>query len=621
MNYRASNFQRTKIKTTEIHKKIKTAASSLLVSTIILLISSTFALAEGGGRYKTPDAWSFGVHADTQWTIAEDAANPDFIAGSILTQVNDEFIYHGVELVIALGDMSDRAKPGAMAIRAEYAKTLYDAGIGFFPMRGNHEAFGWAFNYAPVEAEIEAMLNNFPQTQKEMFGTYNQSSPSRLDGKDNNELAGLSYSFDYGSKGNNVRFVILDTEDTKCETTEMTRNGTTNPYWPKECTSYPIPSQQEWINDRLNKTTRNTTHAIVLSHRAPINQNHIDSPFNPNTIFGQEPYYLNNNPEGQNTFFESMDKNGVKLYLGAHDHIHHRSIIKSPDGKSQLQEIIAAGLSTKFYHPSPIPHPKKDREGNITVKDQWFGQKEREISISQEENNIGYYVYTVDGPRLTADYYSDEKGNFQSNNNYPYGADNPDYPKGVTPELKFVKQETFGYSLNGKEYMVAQGESYAVVQDSFGKTTAGILYGFNSSLSVDGNKRRLTKTVETGWVKNPDPDILKSDILSLWGMDELGTKGRADIYVLSMSADYKKRGSFKKGGIYISTFVEGKWVNAVDENFGGNKKFVYGKYKPEYGLGTYGYDRKSKTVWAVLNYNADFVIAKDIDAVLYSVQD
>ncbi len=574
----------------------------------ITLVFSTLTLAEGGGRYHSKDAWSFGIHGDTQWTLAEDAANPNFVSGSILKQVNDEFIRHGVKLVVAMGDMSDRAKPGAMAARAEYAKTLYDAGIGFFPMRGNHESYGWLFNYAPVESEISAMLQNFPQTQKEMFGAYNLSSPVTLDGKENNELAGLSYSFDYGPGGNNVRFVILDTEDIRCETTEMKQNGTTNPFWPKECKNYPIPSQQEWITDRLNKSGRNATHAIILSHRAPISENHTDSPFNPNIILGQKPINLDKNPEGQNAFFESMDKNDVKLYLGAHDHIHHRSIIKSPDGKSRFQEIIAAGLSTKFYEPSPIPYPRKDRQGNITIPDQWYGQKEREISLSQEEKNIGYYIYTVDGPRLTADYYSDKNGNYESNNKFPYGESNPDFPKGIAPSFNFVKKETFGYSLNGKEFLVGQGESYTVIRDKFENTTARILNGFNSSTATDANKRKLTKAVETGWVKNPNPDKLISDIFSIWGMSDLGVNGQTDTYVLSISFGLNKKGKSTKGKIYISTFVNGKWVNAVDENFGGDKKYIQGKYKPGYGLGTYGYDKKTKTAWAVLNYNADFAV-------------
>lgn len=54
----------------------------------------------------------------------------------------------------------------------------------------------------------------------------------------------------------------------------------------------------------------------------------------------------------------------------------------------------------------------------------------------------------------------------------------------------------------------------------------------------------------------------------------------------------------------------------MDENFGqSRKKFVSGKYKPEYGLETYGVDSSTKTAWAVLNYNADFAVAIDIEPV------
>lgn len=581
----------------------------LVVLCVTLFSLSTFVFAEGGGRYQSASAWSFGVHGDTQWTIEEDALNPDYIAGSILTQVNNEFIKRGVKFVIAMGDMTDRAKPGAMATRAGYAKPLYDKGIGFFPMRGNHETYGWLYNYSPVEAEIKEMLDNFPQTQMEMFGAYNISSPTTLDGKENKALKGLSYSFDYGPEGSNARMVIVDTSDVTCETTEVSRNGVINPYWPKACHNYPIPSQQEWVSNRLNKGSRNTTHAFVLSHYPPIAQNHIDSPFNPSTIFGETSYYLNNNLEAQNTFFESMDKNDVKYYLGAHDHIHQRSIINSPDSSARLQEIIAAGLSTKFYNPSPIPFPQISMDGETIIEDQWFGQKGREISLSQEENNIGYYVYMVDGPRISVDYYADSRGNFQSNNNYPFGVNIPDYPKGVTPELKFIKKESFGYSLNGREFLVAQGDSYTVIQDRFENTSVKVLDGANKSTAVDANTRKFTKAIETGWVKNPDPDKLKSDIFSLWGMSDLGANGKTDTYVLAISVDPKKTTPNSDSMIYISTFVGGKWINAVNENFGGNKKYIQGKYKPEYQLGAFGYDIKTKTAWAVLNYNADFAVA------------
>ncbi len=609
-----------KIRVPGIFAKKRTATCSLLIGIIILLAFSTIALAEGGGRYKSPEAWSFGVYGDTQWTIKSDKADPNYISGSILNQVIDRFINHGVKFVISLGDMSDRAQPGAMVSLAKFMTPLYDAGIGFFPMRGNHETYGWFFGYASVETEISEMLENFPQTRKAMFGVTNISSPAKLDGKENTALKGLSYSFDYGPKESNARFVILDAEDVECETTEITRNGVTNPYWPKKCVNYPIPSQQKWISDRLNKSTRNTTHAFVLAHRPPMAENHIDSPFNPTSMPGQTLYYPDHNLEGQNAFFKSMDKNGARFYFGAHDHMHQRSIIKSPDGRSRIEEIIAAGLSTKFYQPSPIPYPKYGKDGKVTVKDQWAGQKIRETSLSQETNNIGYYVYTVDGPRVTANYYSDSKGNFQSNKNYPYGSDNPDYPAGVTPHLNFLKKETFGYSLNGKEFLIAEGASYTVVKNRFEKTTAKILNGVNNSSKVDEDNRRLTKAVDTGWLKNPDPDKLISNVLSLWGMSDLGSNGHSDTYVLSMSFDSGRIKHLKKARVAIATFVNGKWINAVDENFGGTSKFVEGKYRPGYGIGTYGYDLPSKTAWAVLNYDADFAVAGNIGDVPVSAK-
>ena len=38
---------------------------------IIMLAFSSVSFAEGGGRYAV-DPWSFGLMADTQWTVSED---------------------------------------------------------------------------------------------------------------------------------------------------------------------------------------------------------------------------------------------------------------------------------------------------------------------------------------------------------------------------------------------------------------------------------------------------------------------------------------------------------------------------------------------------------------------
>ncbi len=77
---------------------------------------------------------------------------------------------------------------------------------------------------------------------------------------------------------------------------------------------------------------------------------------------------------------------------------------------------------------------------------------------------------------------------------------------------------------------------------------------------------------------------------------------------------YWDRGFFVAGSPYAH-YSEGKWINAVDRNFSGTRKFVVGPYKAKYGLGTYGVDPSTKTAWAVVNYSADFAVANDIDPV------
>jgi hypothetical protein len=327
--------------------------------------------------------------------------------------------------------------------------------------------------------------------------------------------------------------------------------------------------------------------------------------------------YTNANPDWQNAFFASLQNNGVKYFMSGHDHIHQRSIIASPDGKSQVEEIISASNSSKFYTPKTLDDPK------------WFGQKVRETSISQERYAVGYSIYTVDGPCVTVDYYSDDHGNWQSDASYPNGSGQPD--TGITPTFNFIKKETWGYCRNGKEFLIPQGSTYSAIQDSFEGTTAHILDGTNNSTARDGSLdtkggvgRQLTKAVDTGWIdidswcekyhfhKRDRNNDLASNILSLKGMADLGSD-RTDVYTLSISYDpAKSRPEHLGEGLFglATKDANGNWVNAVNMNSGGTGKFVAGPWKKGYELGTYGVDPSRKTAWAVINYNGDFAVAR-----------
>ncbi|MDM7995568.1 MAG: metallophosphoesterase [Acidobacteriota bacterium] len=656
-----------------------------LVAMILLLAFGTMSFAQGQ-RYKSTNAWSFGVMGDTQWTNSADpeGKNPEYVSAAIAGALNGKFIENGVRFVIQVGDLTDRAGDAGLAARAAAAQPLLDAGIGFFPLRGNHETYGWLYFRDPDNnLNIPAFKSNFPQTQglANTFGTKNFSSP------DIDVLKGLSYSFDYGNTGNNARFVVVDVEATTVSTKTPEPHptygpgafyfqftvykhtsdlqGTTGAYedgvWKKVPATIPAgeyfrisggkpttdfygwnngiitrynpggniwpiadylsyvsatvsgekwPGQQQsWISAQLDKTTRGTEHAFVFSHRGMMGANHADG------FFGADPSV---SPADQNVFVSSLMNNDVKYLISAHDHIHNRALVASPDGTSQIGQIITTGASTKFYAPASL--------------DDFAGQKPRETMISQEIRNIGYYIYTVDGPRVTVDYYSDANGNFMDDADYPYG-DASIPARLYMPQFSFIKKETFGYSTNGQQFVIPQGKSYTAVADSFGGTTAKILAGINSSTATDysptiiddkgtpddtsddvivSEPRPLNKVVNTGWTTINNP-MIASNIVSLWGMEDFG-RSETDVYVLSMTYSEKRvngkhlgNGGYRLAGIDAS----GQWVNAVDLNIGKQKKkFVKGPYKPGYGLGTYGIDQETGTVWAVINYCADFAAYK-----------
>jgi len=539
------------------------------------------------------EPWKFGVMSDTQWTCATDPAgtNPNAVSKSIIDQINPQFIKEGVKFVIQVGDLTENGNDADIAERADAAQPLIDAGIGFFPMRGNHETYANPAN----SYGVPAIQSNFPQTQGGKFVKSNGhkytlgrhfSSPTLV----SMDLAGMSYSFDYGDHGNNARFVILDDWATPSKKVDAAGYAY----------GYSIADQQAWISNRLDKNARGTEHAFVFSHQNLMGENHQDSIFNG---------YTNANPDMQNAFFASLQTNDVKYYISGHDHIHQRSIITSPDGLSRVQEIIGASNSSKFYTPKALTDAK------------WFGQKTRETSVSQERYTVGYYIYTVDGPCVTVDYFADDHGNWQSDASYPAG------PSGagtqVTPTFNFVKKETWGYCQNGKEFLVPQTATYTTVEDSFEGTTARILEGTNNSTAKDYNARPFTKTVNTGWVEidrwcgnhpehkwNHNLD-LASNILKLQGMADLGGE-QTDTYALSLSYDHHRLLPIQLGrGLLglVTRDENGNWVNAVGKNFGGAKKFVLGPHKTGYELGTYGVDLKTRTVWAVINYDGDFAAA------------
>jgi hypothetical protein len=314
----------------------------------------------------------------------------------------------------------------------------------------------------------------------------------------------------------------------------------------------------------------------------------------------------------------SLYNAGVRYYIQGHDHMHDRSLVSVTTGtptygaSARVQNILCASNSSKFYTPGS---PSNDDKYNVPA----FGHR-RQAQIAQELHTIGYYIFRMDGPRMTVDYYSARPSNAAPDG--CSGANCEWLLDGSTPTLGFEKAETFGYSLNGKEFQVCQAGqtgcncSYTQVADSFNDTTMKILSGTNESTAQDFNGRSFVKTVDTGWasriVSTPQAaGGTASDILTLWGMADLGSD-QADGDTLSLSYDASQIDPEQPGGGLFGLATKdasGKWVNAVSMNKGGTTKFVAGHWKPGYELGTYGVDPNRKAAWAVINYTGDFEVA------------
>lgn len=520
--------------------------------------------------------------ADTQWTNStDDGYNPNSVTVGIIEQLNDQFIGKGVKFVVQVGDLTDNGSNVGLDTTAAFRQSLYNAGVGFFPLRGNHEYSTTAAaeflrvfpqtrdltqqNATPSDAlHLSSNADTYVWPAAHTGSTFqigsNLSTPST-------SATSLSYAFDYS----NARLVMLDQWD---PASAFTSSNSTS-----------VASEQTWITSSLAGRTSGT-HAFVFGHKGLITENHVD------TLFGVSPAA---DPTGQNAFITSLANNNVHYYVGGHDHMHNRSLYTTTDGTKSVQDIVCASDSSKFYVPTAKPN-------DVTYNWPAFGIY-RQTQLAQDLYRVGYYIYTVDGSKVNVDYYS--------------AAVNPVYSSGEyiltsTPTMTFSKRESFGYDLKGKEFIVANGGSYTGVQDGIAKILSGT--SSYTKPAADPSNRDYFHAVDTGWTTKTSG--LYTDILTLWGMANTFGSTQTDTYCLSLAYDSSliSDALAQTGQVGIATKGSSVWVNAVSVNQGSTAStFVIGAYNAsKHGLGTWGVDLSTHTFWAVINYNGDFAVAPSI---------
>ena len=589
--------------------------------------SSTSSQLGAGAAVPTASAWKFAVMGDTQWIAADDGLNPNTCAVGLITQLNSQFIAQKVKFVVQVGDLADQGAAGSIAAaggpeagysitgplgedtRALFTQALFNSGIGFFPLRGNHDdsaaaatefttiypqTQGGVMNgtsvYSRVKGSVAAAYNSIDANQPipaDSGSSFSIGSNFSAIGSPDSDLAGLTYGFDYG----NARLVFLD---------QFTTPSSVDVGGAAHSIDLSVSLQQPWITSTLSGRTSGS-HAFVFAHKGIITQQHID------VLFGECPAdatasWTGNGitkslpvaSQGANNFILSMVANKARLYFCGHDHIHNRSIVKNTnDTTKHITHQLCQSVSSKFYTPNEDNSTGNSVVTSNTSNDAFFCGGLRQTQLSQELYTVGFYIVTVDGANVTVDYYSAPA--------YPIAGSSTEDVIAATPVLNFTKQETTGYSLNGRQFIVASGESYTGVKDTGPSgTVAQILEGTNSNPNSDRSGRIYSNDVNTGWITETSGTA--SDVLVLWGMARNLGSTLTDQYTLSMAYDATKGSAF----VLATPDAAGNWVNAVAQNSGGTTKVVSGPWNSSYGLGTYGIDTSAGTVWAVLNYNGYF---------------
>jgi hypothetical protein len=297
--------------------------------------------------------WKFGVLSDTQWVSADDGKSPESVPASMIQQIDRAFIAQGVTLVISVGDVVDVPTKASLATRALYSQDLYNAGIGFYPLRGNHESemANSGANFATLFPQIiNGGLNNsapswvnpfyiestlfvtgsepYSETIAKLTADFNTGvppatpagSPFVVGGNFSypttncplNGIAGAGYpgvtsgnGLSYSVDVNNARFVLID------QFMDSSLGGNTSS----------ATAQLPWISQQLSDSAR-PAHAFVFSHKQLLGGNHKDNLFGGNVNSSDPGDGAAGIAAGDakraadDTFITSLSDNNVHYYNG-----------------------------------------------------------------------------------------------------------------------------------------------------------------------------------------------------------------------------------------------------------------------------------------------------------------
>lgn len=545
-----------------------------------------------GGMSAGAEPWKFGLLGDTQWpdtarvpvldqagntlkasdgtdsTIIRNAdslsnhLNPHMVPAFFLHQIHQRFREQGVRFVLAAGDLSDWPTLESMRTRATWTQELYDAGIGFFPVRGNHDegpvaasefvrVFPQTKNGSMAKTPADAFLWTDSQNIHPTLTNPHRASFSMGESFSSPSCApGRSYAFrDKGST-----FVLIDQfMGTLAERAEV-------------C---PLSKQIPWMDSVLSARPPESP-AFVMVHKPLVGACHADN------LFGDTPAV-----DSANTakFIEVLHRNGVRVLIAGHDHQFQHSLIEEPGPRGlRIQQAIIPGASYKFYPPLKV-----DEQYNVPA----FGKK-RETLLAQDLGTVGYSIVEVDEERV-------EISNWAA----PAGIQMGELLQAPDLAGKWTMRRKWGWSSQGKQTLLAPGDSLKVLSDSSMGTRVRVLSGVWKAAKGDFYNRPFSALASTDWRRLAGTS---SAAWTLWGMERAMGSLATPAFALAMGVDPAVSDAELRSGnlCLLRTDSSGEWKCAA------TAAARMGVWKTTDAVGIHGVDPDRREVWAVVDRAGSF---------------
>ncbi|MDP0495220.1 MAG: LamG-like jellyroll fold domain-containing protein, partial [Verrucomicrobiota bacterium JB024] len=536
-------------------------------STVVLEIT----VGEAGELARAPlpgsdEALVFGVIPDTQG--GTNGTPPDEAAA-----IAQRFIGHAPAFIIHVGDVTDGNSSSGDTklsqledLKDLLVNPLAEHGIGFYPVRGNHDSNA----YANTSSGVSAWAAAFPY----LF----EGEGAVIDPTD---VPGGSPS---SPNTSNFCYVLDAGHDTFFVSVDQWNGGSSENY-------------SNWVAAKF----------------AEIRAEHPDA-----HIFGYSHsglYAMASHPAmsefvsgGADPYIAAGKQYQIDGWFSGHNHIYDRSMAVnlSDDNKPYMFDFTCGSASEKFYSLSRTP--AEDQHLNRLVD-----------SNTVTGRPIAYLLAQVNGPFVSVEtYMSPDTTGAGTFNDWS-----------VWDAYTYSRNGLQFTVAAGQNYNERNITDTAPEEDGFVGTTVSMIDGVNSdttTFTVGSTSFSPYRNITTGWwTRDQWYDAgsrqIVSDIVSIHGMRNVSDRNRSDMYTLVMSYDAAAMSDLQQQHLSIVAFLdentadadEGEWIDAVQATLGtpASEPFMRAPAATD-ELGAWGIDVENGVVWARLDYQGDFAIASNV---------